>query len=423
MSKSVMPKGEEHSLLIACACGKQLAVPPQCLGQRFRCRTCQRVLVATATPGGALAPTSQQPEAVEPRRRLGKWAVAAAGLVAVLLLLLLGWFLPTSPEDKVAGSWKIDANAARESHPLLASARDGITFDFRRDGTFLFQLAGQPTSGEWRVVPRDGNTTLELSTPDDPSQKIQATLSPDGRLTANLPGALGTVPFMPAGPNGSPWQSPSGGPMGQGNWGQGSGLGALAPGGAHGNGMGPSQMASAHVPYVPPPFRALIDTHHGAGQDTSTASGGANYSQIEGNLWMGGAVPSPPPGTKATMNLNQADDPYRTDVYLWVPIPDAPPAPSLGWLNQQVQFVDAQVGGKVTYVHCAAGKSRSGLVVVGYEMFKHHWPRDQALNFVRMKRPQVSPNPAFMQLLLQWQAHLGLGGGGGGGGSGGGGGP
>jgi hypothetical protein len=135
--------------------------------------------------------------------------------------------------------------------------------------------------------------------------------------------------------------------------------------------------------------------------------GGPNYSLIEDGLYMGGDVKEPPPDTDAVLNLCRRDDPYRTDIYLWEPIPDCAPAPRLAWLRRMVEFVDAKKReGLTTYVHCRAGVSRSGMVVVAYLMYKNHWTRDQALAFVREKRPQVRPNPAFMERLLEWERAL-----------------
>src|SRR5207244_3704504 len=82
-----------------------------------------------------------------------------------------------------------------------------------------------------------------------------------------------------------------------------------------------------------------------------------------------------------------ADD-YRCEVHRWEPIPDAEPAPSLDWLRRMVEFVDEQQkAGRPTYVHCFAGVSRSGMVVTAYLMFKYHWTRDQALEYVRASWP------------------------------------
>jgi hypothetical protein len=131
------------------------------------------------------------------------------------------------------------------------------------------------------------------------------------------------------------------------------------------------------------------------------------YSQIEEGLYQGRAVVEPPPGTGAVLNLCESKDPYECDVHRWVPIPDAAPAPSLAWLRQQVAFVAEQrEAGRTVYVHCAAGVSRSGMVVVAYEMKKHGWSHDEALAFVRTRRPVTNPNPAFRELLLEWEKEL-----------------
>ena len=129
-----------------------------------------------------------------------------------------------------------------------------------------------------------------------------------------------------------------------------------------------------------------------------------NYSRIEEGLYLGGRVPEPPPGTQAVLNLCEAEDSYRTTVHKWNPIADAEPVPSIDWLRQQVEFIDSQRRARLqVYVHCLNGASRGGMVVVAYEMFKMKWTRDEALSFVRSRRPVVRPNPAFMQLLLQWE--------------------
>ena len=107
------------------------------------------------------------------------------------------------------------------------------------------------------------------------------------------------------------------------------------------------------------------------------------------------------------LNLCETEDPYNAEVHKWSAIPDAEPAPSLDWLREQVEFVDAQRrAGLPTYIHCRAGISRGGMVTVAYEMAKNGWTRDEALAFVRTSRPDVRPNPAFMQLLLEWEKEV-----------------
>jgi hypothetical protein len=135
--------------------------------------------------------------------------------------------------------------------------------------------------------------------------------------------------------------------------------------------------------------------------------GSNNYTLIEDGLYMGGDENAPPLGTTAVLNLCEKEDPYRTDIYLWEPIPDAAPAPNLDWLRRMVTFVDDnRRAGRTVFVHCRNGVSRSGMVVVAYEMYKHRWNRDQALEFVRSKREMARPNPAFMERLLEWEREV-----------------
>jgi len=69
-----------------------------------------------------------------------------------------------------------------------------------------------------------------------------------------------------------------------------------------------------------------------------------------------------------------------------------------------VEFVDAQRrAGATVYVHCRNGASRSGMVVIAYLMYKNRWTRDEALEYVRKRRPVTRPNPAFMERLLEWE--------------------
>jgi atypical dual specificity phosphatase len=130
----------------------------------------------------------------------------------------------------------------------------------------------------------------------------------------------------------------------------------------------------------------------------------ANYTRIDDGLYLGGHVKRPPLFTRAVLNLCEKPDPYRSEVHVWEPIPDGEPAPGIDWLRRQVNFIDAQRrSDRVVYVHCRAGVSRSGMVVVAYFMHKNRWPREQALAFVRARRSVVRPNEAFMEQLSAWE--------------------
>lgn len=132
-----------------------------------------------------------------------------------------------------------------------------------------------------------------------------------------------------------------------------------------------------------------------------------NYSLIEDGLYMGGLTQQPPPGTRAVLNLCELEDSYQCDYYRWAPIPDRAPAPKLEWLERQIAYVGThRNAGQTTYVHCAQGVSRSGMVITAYMMKKHSWTRDEAIAKIRAKRPVLRPNPAFMELLSEWEKQL-----------------
>jgi hypothetical protein len=132
-----------------------------------------------------------------------------------------------------------------------------------------------------------------------------------------------------------------------------------------------------------------------------------NYSKVEDGLYLGGYVHQPPPGTRAVLNLCESEDTYRAESHRWEPIPDAEPVPSLDWLRAQLEFIETKrAAGKTVFVHCRNGVSRSGMVVVAYYMARSHWSRDDAVEFVRSRRPELRPNPVFMQLLLEWEQSL-----------------
>jgi hypothetical protein len=132
-----------------------------------------------------------------------------------------------------------------------------------------------------------------------------------------------------------------------------------------------------------------------------------NYSVMEEGLYLGGYLEQPPPATRAVLNLCEVPDPYQCEHHTWEPIRDAAPAPDLDWLRRMVEMLDThRKAGLVTFVHCRAGVSRSGMVVTAYLMARNRWTRDQALAFIRTKRPEVRPNPAFMDLLLEWEQEL-----------------
>ncbi|GAB4843457.1 Dual specificity protein phosphatase 1 [Ancistrocladus abbreviatus] len=70
-------------------------------------------------------------------------------------------------------------------------------------------------------------------------------------------------------------------------------------------------------------------------------------------------------------------------------------------------FIDeAKRAGGGVLVHCFVGKSRSVTIVVAYLMKQHGMTLNEALEHVRCKRPQASPNPGFVRQLKNFGKSL-----------------
>ena len=283
----------------------------------------------------------------------------------LLLLLFLGFYFLRSgkPErEALTGAWVVDQDAVAEAPGALAPG--DLALVYKGDDPVTGDVRAWLKGGNWKIIEKkDQKFTVEISSPKESPERLQIFV-PDGEpLQVTVPNKPGSFELQRPGPR--------------------------RVRASRGTDQHGSQQAG-----------------HGS---SSSSQGNANYSLIEKGLYQGGLVSEPPPGTQDVINLCETLDRYQGKIpsYLWVPIADGPPAPSLSWLKEMVNKVDAsRRDGQTVYVHCRAGVSRSGMLVTAYCMFEHHWTRDQALQFVRSKRPVTRPNPAFMQLLSEWQLFL-----------------
>jgi hypothetical protein len=321
--------------------------------QQIRCPKCQNVLAVRRPPKRAVKRAASSGK----RSRL-----AAAALLALLLLAgLAGFLLYGGPgEEALIGRWLHTAGTD------LPGGERGIAIDFQRGGAWAGSLPGWSHAGTWKIVKKAGRTlTVELANGAGSTERVEVTVAGAERLWLSFPGETAGYELQ--------------------------------------------RSTSSEVPGLASAAKTVQAVPQAAATASQASGQGANYSLIEARLYMGGLVPQPPPRTQGVINLCEKQDSWHRKVraYLWVPIPDAAPAPRLDWLREMVRIVHVKRrAGQTVFVHCRAGVSRSGLVVVGYCMFEHHWSRNQALAFVRSKRPQVDPNPAFMKLLSDWEAYL-----------------
>lgn len=137
------------------------------------------------------------------------------------------------------------------------------------------------------------------------------------------------------------------------------------------------------------------------------------WDQVDEFLLLG-AVPFPKDvphlkqlGVGAVITLNE---PYETLVppslyhahgidHLVIPTRDYLFAPSFADISQAVQFIHQNATcGKITYVHCKAGRGRSTTIVLCYLVEYKHMTPAAALEYVRSRRPRVLLAPS------QWKA-------------------
>ena len=133
-----------------------------------------------------------------------------------------------------------------------------------------------------------------------------------------------------------------------------------------------------------------------------------NYTQLEQDLFIGGRSKSPPPNTRAVLNLSPNPDEFTVEEYRWRPL-HAGSAPTVPWLREQVEFIGfCRRAGMTVFVHCDAGIDRSALVVIAYFMWQKRITSEEASEWVCRKRSVVRPNPIFRQLLQEWGRSLGI---------------
>ena len=78
----------------------------------------------------------------------------------------------------------------------------------------------------------------------------------------------------------------------------------------------------------------------------------------------------------------EVDDDFRTNI--------------IQYFKECFSFIE---GNDKVFVHCAAGMSRSPTIVIAYIMWKKQIYLNDAIKFVREKRPLISPNANFMNQL------------------------
>ncbi|CAD8058184.1 unnamed protein product [Paramecium sonneborni] len=74
--------------------------------------------------------------------------------------------------------------------------------------------------------------------------------------------------------------------------------------------------------------------------------------------------------------------------------------------EEAIHFIDEQRKKKNVLVHCFVGVSRSATLVIAYLMQIYNYSLQVAHQFLMNRRPQINPNPGFMQQLQQFDFEL-----------------
>jgi len=95
--------------------------------------------------------------------------------------------------------------------------------------------------------------------------------------------------------------------------------------------------------------------------------------------------------------------------YKRIPITDHWSQDLSQFFPEAIAFIDEALGKKQgILVHCLAGISRSVTVTVAYLMQKRRWSLNDAYDFVKQRKKNVSPNFNFMGQLLDFEKTLGV---------------
>ncbi len=142
-----------------------------------------------------------------------------------------------------------------------------------------------------------------------------------------------------------------------------------------------------------------------------------DMTEIDTGVYQGGTPDRLPSMLHAVLNL-QAEHTDRPEfvpgfgclrTYCWMGIPDTK-FPGIQWLDAAVDTIVAwRKQDWTVLIHCLEGRSRSGMVDIAFHMKTNGWSAAAAYAYVRGKRPQTCPNPAFMEGLLRYEYFLATG--------------
>lgn len=127
-------------------------------------------------------------------------------------------------------------------------------------------------------------------------------------------------------------------------------------------------------------------------------------NQIEGRLYLGSIDAAINERLLRTNGISHVlsilDSPLELQrfdgfTYKYLEFYDHPNANIIRFLPEALEFIKEGLSFGKVLVHCSRGVSRSASVVILYIMIKNSLEFQQALEYVRSKRPCINPNQGF----------------------------
>jgi hypothetical protein len=103
-----------------------------------------------------------------------------------------------------------------------------------------------------------------------------------------------------------------------------------------------------------------------------------------------------------SLEETKLDQPFGVESYVWIPVRDGmPPTPSQ--LSFGVNTIEELVKeNKKVYVHCKNGHGRAPTLVAAY-LVKKGSTAEEAINFIKSKRPVVHLEPGQIKALMDFE--------------------
>ena len=112
-------------------------------------------------------------------------------------------------------------------------------------------------------------------------------------------------------------------------------------------------------------------------------------------------------GVKAILSLTHEPQVPRNG---WVrklhPLPGLMPPRDIAEMEHLVDWIEQQRARGTVYVHCLAGKGRTGTILAGWLMKQRDWTATEAINHLRYRQPAAVESPEQEAFLEQYERHL-----------------